>query len=329
MNYASLLLLLNLATQESALKTALAQAESAHPVNMELVDAALLDYAQFLHAHGRYGEAESLYLRSNETNPAAFGPTSRQAAQSHLRLGILYNAEQRFEEAEQLIRKAALILQTLSGPDSLDYAYAMANLATVLAGQGKNDRAEPVLRRAIFLIEKHSQSDPVVPALYSNLGLIYLRQGEFSKSKPILLASLDNNEDGLGRANSLAALAELSIAEHRWSDADTQIRQAYHLIVNLEGDNHPWLIGIMHLRALIEAHTADARSAVADLDRAIGLLEALAGHDSPSLLPLLDDYATALRQARRKPESKAALRRAKSIRDFAIRHDKTNPRPAN
>ena len=320
---AALLLYINFSSnpvfsnEEAALKAALAQAESAHPANLQRVDDALVGLAQFLQQRGRYREAEPLFVRSNDLNQEAHGSNSEAAARSLLRLGTVYHAELRFDEAERTTRQAAGILKTVAGPESLDYACAMANLGAVLADKGENARAEPVLRSALYVIRKNvPANDPMVPSLEANLGLIYLRQGEFRKAEPLLRGVLAAFEatGNPAQASTLAALAELSIAERRWLEADTRIRQAYRLTVSLQGDNHPLLVGILHLRALVEAQLGDARSAAGDMKRSIDLLEALAGPESRTLATLLDDYGLFLRQLGRKTEAKAALRRAKSIR---------------
>ena len=267
-------------------------------------------YAEFLQQHGHYREAEPIYLRSTGLALAIHGPNSRPYALGLMHLGSLYHSELKLDLAESTTRRAAAILVELDGPDGLDCAYANANLATILAAQGENARAEPVLRRAIYLIENHGQH---APALQVNLGLIYLRQGEFRKAEPLLQAALANSNDDLGRAHALAALAELAVAERRWSEADDQIQQAYQLTIALEGEDYSRLAGILHLRGVVETHSGDSSSAVADLKQALGFLETLAGSDSPSLLPVLSDYATALHKAKRKTEAKLVLQRARQI----------------
>lgn len=293
------------ASPEAALKNAIVQAEAAH--NPQLIDNAVLDLAQFLQEEGRYLEAEPLYRRSNSFNQSAYGPTSRPAALSLLRLGTIYHAELRFAQAEPLIRHAAELLQTLEGPDGLDYAYSIANLAAILADRGENARAEPVLRRAIYLLQKRGLS---VTALEANLALIYLRQGEFRQAQALLETVLAGDPT---QPATYAALAELAIAERRWADADTHIRQA---VARLTGD-HPSLVGILHLRALAAAHSGELPSAIADMKRSIELLESLAGTESPTLAIVLDDYAKMLRQAKRRTEARATLRRARAIRQTA------------
>ena len=300
--------------EESGLRSALTRAESEQPVNPQAIDQALVDLAGFLSQHGRYREAEPLYVRSSDITRSTHGPTSAAAALSLLRLGAIYHAQLRFEQAETLTRRAADLLQQLAGPDSVAYAYAMANLATILAEQGENARAEPVLRRALFLIQKHH--DRVMPTLEANLGLIYLRQGEPQKAAPLLQSAYDAFESAQNpaRASALAALAELAVVQHRWLDADAQIRQACKLTIEMFGEDHPWLVGMLHLRAQVKAHAGDPRSAASDMKRSVELMESLPGHDAPTLARLLEEYAAVLRQAKKRNEAKLVLRQAKALR---------------
>ncbi len=296
---------------EATLKATLTQAESAQPANPRLVDEALIRLAQFLQQCGRYREAEPLYIRSNE-----LAQTAEEVAWSFLRLGAIYHAELQFDRAEAATRRAVALFQTLSGDATLEYAYATANLAAVLADLGENARAEPVLRRALYLIRKHAPGDTGLSAhIEENLGLVYLRQREFRKAEFLLrevLATLAATNDP-AQACTLAALAELAIAEHRWVEANAWIRQAHELTVATQGERHPWLVGILHLKALVEAQMGDPRQAAADMKQSIDLLGSLAGPDSPTLSVLLVDYAGLLRHAGRKREAKAAFERSRVI----------------
>ena len=305
---AALLLSLALAPEpsyrEATLKSAIAQAESDH--QPDRLDHALLELAQYLEARGRYREAEPLYARSKDINQSAHGEHSIEAATGLLRLGTVYHAEFRYKEAEAVTRQAAAILESLAGPDSLEFSITSANLATMLADQGQFDRAEPVLRRALYIIRKHvPATDPAIFEVEASLGLVYLRQGELYKAEPLLQASFERSAS----SSALAALAELYIAQRRWPEAEARIRQASNL-----SPEDPCLAGILHLRAVVEAHLGDHRQASADMKRSIELLESIAGPESLALAPLLDDYVLFLRHSGRKREASAAFRRAKAIR---------------
>jgi tetratricopeptide (TPR) repeat protein len=324
---AALLLSLNLAQQQppqdwhrrdAVLRCAVERAENAHPSDLHRLDTALLDLAQFLKDRGRYFEAEPLYLRSTGINETLYGPSSVEAAQSLLHLGAVYHAEFRLEEAEAAARKAVDLFTALAGADSPAFAYAAANLAVILADEGQPARAEPTLRRALSIIRQHPGSEAAATEtlIEENLAMVYLRQGEYRKAEPLFKDVLRKFElsDDPARANTLAALAELAIGERRWTDAETHLCRAYKIVVDRQGDDHPWLIGILHLKAAVDAHFGDFRQASTDLTRSIELLKAAAGPDSPRLPILLDDRAILLRHLGRKPEARADLERAKAIR---------------
>jgi len=254
--------------REAGLTADLMKAESAHPENAVAVDEAVLALAQFLQERGRYREAEPLYVRSTGINEAVYGRTSIEAAGSWMRLGALYQAEFKLELAEATARKAVPLFEALTGAESLYYAYASANLAAALAGQGQFARAEPLLRRAVFLVRQHvPKSDRAVACLEANLGMIYLREGEFRKAEPLLrgvLARVDESNES-GKAAAMAALAELSIAEGRWEEADAEIRKANRIL----GESP----GVLRLKAAVETHAGDLRQAAVDLSRSIEFLD--------------------------------------------------------
>ena len=317
MIYATLLLLMGVSNDaEATLKATLAQAELLQPANPRMVDEALISLAQFLKQRGRYREAEPLYIRSSELAQSA-----EETAWSFLRLGALYHVELHFDQAEAATRRAVTLFRTLSGDATLEFAYATANLAAVLADQGEYARAEPVLRRALYLVRKLAPGHTSMLAqIQENLGLVYLRQGDFRNAEALLRDVLATFEaiDDPAQACTLAALAELAIAERRWVEANAWIRRAYELTVATRGERHPWLVGILHLKGLVEAQAGNPLQAAADMKQSIDLLESLAGPDSSTLPVVLIDYAVLLRHAGRKREAKTALERARYIeRNFS------------
>ncbi|HEY3743198.1 MAG TPA: tetratricopeptide repeat protein [Bryobacteraceae bacterium] len=279
------------------------------------LDAALLKLAAYLEDHGRYREAEPLYLRSRAINETLYGPSSIEAARSLLRLGAIYHAEFQNEAAEAAARHALELFQTLTGPSSEEVACASANLAVILADEGQPARAEPTLRRALFLLRQHSSDRGYVAIVEENLAMVYLRQGELIQARPLL-------EDVLRRdpshATAWAALAELSIAERHWPEAAEYIEKAYRLVEERFGKDHPWMIGILHLRSAIEAHSDDWRQAALDMKNSIELLESTGGPNSTRLAIFLDDEALILRHLGRHAGAKAARKRAREIRSSTV-----------
>jgi tetratricopeptide (TPR) repeat protein len=306
---------------EAVLKLSIERAEAERPANLHHLDSALLDLAGFFNDRGRYREAEPLYLRSCSINEKLYGPSSLETARSLARLGALLHAELRFDEAEVASRKAAEMIQSLSGPDSIDSAYAMANLAVALADQGRYARAEPTLRRSLFLIRR-SIPEPdakAVAVIEENLAMVYLRQGEFLNAEPLLEDAVRTfgslkPVDSLAHANACAGLAELLVAERRWTEAAALIEQAYRVALASQNEDHPWLAGILHIKASVEAHSGNLREAALDMKRCIELLETRAGPQSARLADMLDDDAVILRRLGRSPEARADRTRAKAIR---------------
>lgn len=299
-------------SREAMLRFAVEHAEAGDP---RVLDGALLELAMFLQERGRYREAEPLYLRSRTINETLYGPTSLETAQSLLRLGAIYHAELQNEAAEAATRRAVELFETLTGPSSVAVACASANLAVILADEGQPARAEPTLRRALFLIRQHSPLGPVEAVIEENLAMVYLRQGEPAQARPLLEDVL---RKGPPDPTTLAALAELSIAEHRWTEASEYVQKAYRLVDEQLGSNHPWMIGILHLRAAIEMHSGDWRQAAIDMEKSIELLDGTAGSGSSRLAIFLDDQAQILRRLGRRAEAKAAHRRAREIRSGTV-----------
>jgi hypothetical protein len=74
-------------------------------------------------------------------------------------------------------------------------------------------------------------------------------------------------------------------------------------------------MGILHLKAAVEAHSGDWRQAAFDMKHSLELLESsTAAADSLRTALFLDDYAAILHQLHRDAEARAQRKRARTIK---------------
>jgi tetratricopeptide (TPR) repeat protein len=157
---------------------------------------ALLDTARLAEAQGRAGEALDAYQAAFEASgrdPALTGDIGRAA----LRLGL-------YDAAEQLLR-----LYLTAAPAS---APARAGLAHALRELHRYDEAIELLREAIG-------AEPGNPALWTDLGVVRVQQGEPASGLVFFDEAL-RLEPGFGRALYYRAHARADLGDHAGACAD-------------------------------------------------------------------------------------------------------------
>ena len=157
---------------------------------------ALLERARQAEEQGRTAEALDAYQRAFEASggdPALAGDLGRVA----LRLGL-------HDIAEQLLR-----LYLTAAPDSVD---GRAYLAHALREQHRHDEAIALLRQAI-------EARPTDPGLWTDLGVVRVRQGE-PESALVFLDEALRLQPRYGRALYYRAHARADLGDHAGACAD-------------------------------------------------------------------------------------------------------------
>ena len=115
-----------------------------------------------------------------------------------------------------------------------------------LSRAGNYRDAIPLTERAIAIREKAGGSDDLKVAVSLNiLGMLYLRQGRYSKAEPLLKRSLSIYEKELGHNTdigliglTLSRLGELYSEEGRYSEAEPLLKRALSLSEESLGTDH-------------------------------------------------------------------------------------------
>ena len=185
-----------------------------------------------------------------------------------------------------------------------DQAIARANLAQACQALGEFANAEQLLRRALEALPESAQ-------LWQQLGqMLYLER------------RLDEAEAVQRRALAIAEKVEPSAAAVAWSDLAVlfeerkEYRKAIEMLDRGIAMLEPGQRRAMMLANLGGVHAKAGRKdeAVRRLADALAEMEPAVGRDHPDVGRILEQYAAALRESGRKPEAKAMLKRAESIR---------------
>ena len=155
----------------------------------ELTLAYECNLAAFLEALGRFAEAEQRASKNLETLRRVSGEDDIWAISTGRVLGILYKAQGRYTEAEPLLLKTLDTTRRVQGAQHLNVVTTMTLLGTVYLDEGKDDLAETTLTQALALGRK------LVPG-------------------------------GIATRSCLTALARLRLAQRKYAEAESLLREA-------------------------------------------------------------------------------------------------------
>lgn len=112
-----------------------------------------LDLAYLAECHGRYTEAERLYLRSLQQQRQAWGDDHIKVAKVMAELAELYILQNRSAEAEALLTEA-VIIQTQQEPTAVKTGNSLYQLAKIYRGQSRYSDADPLFQTAIEIFRQ-------------------------------------------------------------------------------------------------------------------------------------------------------------------------------
>jgi len=99
--------------------------------------------------HGRYAEAEPLYLEALEGQRRVLGEDHPNTLTCLYNLALVYHRQGRIDKAEPLFLDALEKLRRIRGEDHVDTLDTLYNLACVSALAGREEQAIDYLRQAV------------------------------------------------------------------------------------------------------------------------------------------------------------------------------------
>jgi tetratricopeptide (TPR) repeat protein len=147
--------------------------------------------ANLYYEQGRYGEAESLYLRSLSIQEQQLDAIHPDVAASLNNLANLYDSQGRYSEAEPLYLRALSIQEQQLGTIHPYMAISLNNLAMLYSKQERYSEANQLLLRSVSILQEQVGADhPLLARILSNLGFLYDLQGYYSEAELLYLQAL-------------------------------------------------------------------------------------------------------------------------------------------
>ena len=189
----------------------------------------------------RNEESLDLLQRAHEISVAAFGPRSRQVADSLNRLATAYAQQAQWSEAAKLFEQSQDICEEIFGEDSIEASTPMLNGAVVLKAMGKYEEARTLLERVLDITERlrGADSDDLLFPLI-NLSYLEIRLERFERA----FAYYERAQaliDGLAQPHGPMTLRVLSAGGAaaaglgRWPESIELLTKALEVAARAEG----------------------------------------------------------------------------------------------
>ena len=297
-----------------------------------LKDTVALNTAAARHyALASYGHAERLWLRALDTSEAM------EQAVIASNLAGLYRKTGRLTEAERYFQLCYQLRLKLLGSDHTDTAIALNNLATLKITRADFDQAEQHLRQAL---RASGLTDVDRSSLESNLGNLLRITGRVAEARTHLLSSLRISSNKAPIYLNLGRLAE-DLLDFDQADQHYQTALLFGVTATIEAhlghlrlkmgdlvsarrllesalrgaplaEEATWILRSL---AEVEMKEGRVRQAASVYGRAVELQQRMLGRNHPSVVPILVDYAAAVRKMGAQKKAKQLEARAKWISD--------------
>ncbi len=283
--------------------------------------------AIYLHDQGRYAEAESLYLRSQEIYEKALGREHPSLATLLNNRASLYLDQGRYEEAEPLHQRSLEIYEKALGGEHPELAAALNNLANLYRAQGRYEEAEPLFQRSLAIKEKALGGEhPSLAVTLNNLASLYRAQGRYEEAEPLFQRSLAITEKALGGehpelAISLNNLALLYRDQGRYEEAEPLFQRSLEIYEKALGGDHPSLAATLDNLALLYRARGRDDEAEPLFQRGRAIREKVLGNDHPDLATTLNNLAGLYRDQGRYAEAELLFQRSQAIYEKALGRD--------
>lgn len=213
--------------------------------------------ANLYYDHGKYQNAEPLFLEALNIRKKVLGIDHPDTATSINDLAELYNTQGKYEKAEKLYLQALAIREKIYGKEHQDTARSINDLSVLYSAQGRYDEAEPLKLRALEICKRTlGQEHHETGRSLNNLGILNYNQGKYEEAEEYYLKALNILKTTLGEehpriALSLNNLASVYYSQGKYTEAEPLFIQALEIRMKILGMEHPdTAISMLNLASL-------------------------------------------------------------------------------
>ncbi len=277
--------------------------------------------ARTLIEQGRYHEARPLLQQSVADLEKLYGRQSSEVAAALIELSACWYNQHAYKEAEPLCLEALGIEQKAAKPNHSIIATALNNLAEISKRRGEDVRAEDYYKQAIALYKTKPGQTSVQRGLietYSNLAMLYKRQGRYDLAKKIMAEAFDTQakisaNDAVAMASVLNTLASIERAQFDNAAATDHYKRAVELLSKNEKANEEALCDTLDNYADLLLDERNHTEAEKNYLVAIEYCKRSRGPDHPCVAERMTDLAILYRRLGKYDRAEELLKRALAI----------------
>jgi tetratricopeptide (TPR) repeat protein len=256
---------------------------------------------------GRYSAAEAVFLRAMAVRQDALAMSD--LAEAYRRVG-------RFEQAEKLLNNAISLDANVETKTGMSVGFArLYRLGVLSSDMGRYDIAEPVLKQARAAARGSGQTALAAWGSARNL----CARGKFAEAfetfNEALAANRENfrTDQNYARGQIVADMGRCAVKSREFDKADRIFAEASGLFEKFFRPEHPEIARLMLARASMHSQQKKTAEAEQLLRRAIPMIEAAAGKDSPVLIGPFQEFAALLKARGQAQEAQEAINRVRAI----------------
>ena len=315
----------------AALSASLAEAERrVGPADPRLL--AILDpLAQLQYRDAEIDRATALRRRALKIAIGAFGDDSMPAAKAMTALARLYIEQQRYLDAEPLLIVAGNILRSNRDPgrdiDNQTQTDILAGRAVIALAGGRREEARKLAGAAVAA--GPGNAGGAHRRAMRVLGAVLATEGDFAAAEHTLRHTLALDRaatDALGRARSLAALANADLRQKRFAEALPLLERAAEIDQTRLAPTHPVIADDLYGIGLAYIGSGRAGDARAVFRAALDLLNRGAGRGTPALAYVELELARAERETGRKDDARSHFADAQRVLNDAADKERERER---
>jgi tetratricopeptide (TPR) repeat protein len=267
---------------------------------------------------GNYSAALTLYRQALKIAESADPADPRLAATLDY-LGNIYGNLGNWQESERQFRRALGLMESIAGRESIGYGLLQLDLGTMYGNSGRTDRAERPLRDALaILMRVLPANDTRIAIARGSYATVMMQRGRYREAEDLLRQDLAVLEKQPERAcvpigHSYNTLGMVLRREGRSDEALALFEQAVQTIEACKGPDHPAVVQALNNLAIQYADAHKNADADATFLRALAICERRLGADHPMYGGMLWNYASFLRQTKRKSEAKKVAAQSQSV----------------
>lgn len=278
----------------------------------------LVKQGRILQKQGEFTQAESLFRNALARGEKQFGHYHISVGVSLNNLGELFRERGYYVQAEHYLKLALDVFTKSLGQNNPQVAVTLNNLGLILQVKEQHKPAEQFYQNALSILSQNSlRGTRQYAAIQLNLGSLYEDKGDSKGAEKIYKDILDqtSRENNPEIAEALYRLGKLFYARGDYLNAESQLKRATELVVNLKGLKDPEIATYFNNLAQVYHREGKYVEAERFLKEALTIGEDALGTGHPSTAVFLNNLAELYREKGDYERARSLCLRSLDIRE--------------